>query len=278
MRGDKIIVLTRDLAKAKYQFGPQVRVIEALDEISDYEKIDTIINLAGEALAGGLWTKTRKKSFFDSRINITRSIFRLGERLIQKPQLLINASAIGYYGNRGDKELQENSAPETDFMSDLCQKWEVEARKLEQLGINVVRLRIGLVLGRTGGIFVPFALSAQLFGAMILGSGEQWMSWISLNDLIRMILFIDDQKVQSTVINATAPKAVRQSEFIKKLASSLHRPVLFRAPGFILRFILRDMADLFLNGQKVLPNKAEKLGFNFAHENIDEAFKSILES
>ncbi len=274
--GHDVTVLGRDAQKITHSFGPHVHAVDDLDRISDDQHIDTIINLAGEPLAGGFWTEARKQAFYDSRLNTTKALAGLVSRLKTRPRKLINASAIGFYGDRDDDEaLEERSAPRADFMSDLCQKWEAEARKMENLGLKVVRLRIGLVLDKDGGILAPLALSTKLLAGMIMGSGKQWMSWISREDLVRLILFIDENSVSSGAINATAPNPVRQKDFMKALGRHFKRPVFLWMPGSILRFMLRDMADLFLCGQKVLPKKASLYGFKFKHEKLTDALDAI---
>jgi uncharacterized protein (TIGR01777 family) len=274
-QGNEIIALSRDIKKVNYKFGPHAIAIDDLEQIQNSKKIDIIINLAGEALAGGLWTKKRKQKFFDSRLNTTIDLVTLIARLETKPELLLNGSAIGFYGNRHDEIMTENSDCKTDFMSELCQKWEDQAKKAEEYGLRVAILRTGLVLDGNGGILTPILLSAKLGGGMVMGSGKQYMSWIDLHDIIRLMQFIVSNKNLNGAINATAPKPVSQKEFMKTLGRSLKRPVFMRLPAWVFRMFLKDMADLFLNGQRVLPKKAQDNGFEFSYPDLKDSFERI---
>jgi uncharacterized protein (TIGR01777 family) len=276
LEGNNIIALSRDAKKVNYKFGPHVIAIDDLAQIKNSQKIDVIINLAGEPLAGGLWTKKRKQKFFDSRINTTIDLVALIARLKTKPELLLNGSAIGVYGNRNDEIMTEDSNFKTDFMSELCQKWENEAKKAQDHGLRVVMLRTGLVLDGNGGILNPMLLSTKLGGGMVMGSGEQYMSWIDLHDIIKLMQFIVSNKKINGAFNATSPNPITQKEFMKKLGKSLKRPVFMWLPAWFFRMLLKDMADLFLNGQKVLPKKAQDNGFEFSYPDLQGSFERIL--
>lgn len=274
--GNDVIALSRDKKKITYKFGPHVMAIDDLVSIKNSGKIDIIINLAGEPLAGGLWTKARKQKFFDSRLNTTKDLVELIGRLKNKPELLINGSAIGYYGNRDNQAMTEESDSKTDFMSSLCQQWEEEAVKAEDYGLRVVRLRIGLVLDGSGGILTPMLLATKFYGGMVIGSGQQYMSWIDLHDIIRLMQFIVSKPEIKGAVNATAPDPVTQKSFMKTLGESVNRPVFMWAPAFMFRLLLKDMADLFLNGQKVIPQKTVDAGFEFLYPELHQSFERIV--
>ncbi len=181
-RGDRVVALTRDPAKAADLFGPQVETCGDLSAIASSRSIDVIINLAGETLLGGLWTRARKRRFVDSRVGTTRALVALIARLEHKPKTLITGSAVGYYGDRADDLLSEDERAQPMFMSELCRSWEEAAQLAEAHGVRVCRLRIGLVLGRDGGALPPMALAARLGLGAVLGGGRQFVSWIHLRD------------------------------------------------------------------------------------------------
>jgi len=274
--GNNIIALSRDKKKLAYKFGSHVTAIDYLAQIKSTDKIDVIVNLVGEPLAGGLWTKKRKQKFFDSRLNTTKDLVALIARLETKPELLLSGSAIGFYGNRDDEVMTEASNYKSDFMSELCQQWEAEAAKANEHGLRVVMLRTGLVLGRNGGILTPMLLATKFYGGMIMGSGKQYMSWIDLHDIVRLMQFIVATPAMSGAVNATSPNPVTQREFMKTLGKVLQRPVFMWAPAWFFKLALRDMADLFLNGQKVLPKKAQDNEFEFLYPQLEKSFSRIV--
>ncbi len=275
-RGDKPILLARNTAKADYLFGPHVEVIAALDQIPADQEINAVINLAGEPLLGGLWTKGRKEKLIASRVETTQGLIALLRRLKQRPEVLINGSAVGYYGRRDDELLRENARPQDIFMSRLCREWEEAAQKAEGLGLRVCLLRIGLVFGRGGGAFPQLAMPIRLGLGAVMGSGRQWMSWIHLQDLIGLILFALDRKDIAGPVNATAPLPVTNEDFTRKLAQHARRPVLFRMPAFILRRLLGELSDLFIAGQRVVPQMAEGYGYKFLWPDLEGALPDLM--
>ncbi|MCZ4281290.1 TIGR01777 family oxidoreductase [Kiloniella laminariae] len=274
-RGEKVLVLTRDREKARNIFGPLVETLESLAEIPASKKIDSVINLAGEAIIGLPWTKARRKSLFASRINTTGEIVELIRRLEHKPAVLVSASAVGYYGDGGERELDESGPCQKVFVSELCQQWEAEARKVESLGVRLGLLRFGIVLGEGGGALPGFATPVAFGLGCIFGKGQQWMPWIHLGDAIRLIDFVLDRKDIKGVVNAVAPGTIRHRVFMKTLARKLERPLLFRLPGFLLRAGLGEMSVLFLEGQRVIPAKAEKSGFTYTFPTLDQALADL---
>lgn len=275
-RGDKPLVLARNTAKAKYLFGPHAEVVGDLGEIPSSHRIDAVINLAGEPLLGGLWTARRKEKLIASRVETTRDLTALLRRLQRRPGVLINGSAVGYYGRRDDEVLRENARPQDIFMSRLCAEWERAAQDVEAMGPRVCLLRIGLVFGRDGGALPQLLRPVRLGLGAVLGHGRQWMSWIHLQDLVGLILFALDRKDVSGPINATAPVPVTNEDFTRKLARRARRPVLLRVPRFVLRGLLGELSDLFIEGQRVVPQRAEGCGYKFRWPDLETALPDLM--
>lgn len=275
-RGDHVIVLSRRVARARDLFGPCVEVCGALSEIEAHRRIDAIVNLAGEPIVGRLWTKAQRGRLIGSRVGTTMQLVELMARLDRKPQVLVNGSAIGYYGDRGDQILDETSAPRVCFLSQLCQDWEAAAAQAEKHGVRVVCMRIGLVMGAGGGVLLPLKLATMLGGGTVLGDGRQWQSWIHLGDLVRMIEFAIERKDLHGAVNAVAPVAIDQRGFSQVLSRQLRRPVLLRMPAVLLRALTGEMADLFLISQRVLPRRMMDAGFAFLYAELPTALGDIL--
>ncbi|MBO6504164.1 MAG: TIGR01777 family oxidoreductase [Kordiimonadaceae bacterium] len=270
--GNGIFVLSRTRNKTQITLGRHVKVIESLDEIPSEQRIDVVVNLAGEPLFGGLWTEKRKQRFFDSRLSTTAKLIELLKRLDKKPSVMISGSAIGFYGMHPSIDFHECADPGSDEMARLCQEWESAAHPAEEMGVRLVLLRIGLVLDKSGGMLGPLMLSSKLGLGSRLGTGKQWMSWITREDLVRMIVFAAEHPAVKGPINGTAPKPVQQIDFANALAKHVKRPRLLWTPAAPLKLVLGDMAALLLNGQKVLPRKAIDMGFAFNASQIEDAF------
>jgi hypothetical protein len=211
-----------------------------------------------------------------SRIESTRSLIEAIAKAKQKPGFLLNASAVGYYGPRGDELITEESPPGTDFLSRVCVEWEEEAKKAEPLGVRVIRLRTGIVLGPNGGALAKMVPPFKLFVGGPLGSGMQWMSWIHRDDEVGLILHLIENSRASGAVNATAPNPVRMKEFCQTLGKVLHRPCWAPVPAFALRLMLGEMADMLLTGQRVLPTAAQKLGYQFRYPHLNEALQACM--
>jgi len=274
--GHHVIALVRDPAKA-LALPPPITLITSLDQLAADVRIDTIVNLAGEPLGNGLWTEAKRKAILQSRRTITADIVRLIARLARKPKVLVNGSAIGWYGLWQDQPLTESAKSHACFSHDLCEAWERAARGAETHGVRVVMLRIGLVIGRDGG-FLSRLLTPFEFGlGGPLGSGAQWMSWIERDDLVRLIAHVIAKEDLTGPINGTAPLPVRNITFTAELARRLHRPALLRIPASLLRRVGGDFAsELLLGGQRVLPNKALSNGFVFRYQSLRSALEAIL--
>jgi uncharacterized protein (TIGR01777 family) len=275
--GHQVIVLTRDPAKAA-TLDPPFRLITGLSQLPDDTHIDAIVNLAGEPIANGLWTVGKRHRILASRLRMTGNVVRLIKRLNAKPQVLINASAIGWYGPQGDEALTESADGRACFTRQVCGDWERAAVQAERFGVRVVRLRIGLVLGTEGGMLANMLAPFEYGLGGPFGSGQQWMSWIERDDLVRLIAHAMADPALKGAVNATAPEPVRNATFARELGHALHRPALLAVPAPLLR-LLGDLAEeLLLGGQRVIPEKALKSGFVFRHANLRSALGAMLGS
>jgi uncharacterized protein (TIGR01777 family) len=278
-RGVKIWVWSRNAARARRRL-PGVNPVGALDEIPAGEPIDAIVNLAGAPAIGPPWTKSRRRVLIDSRVKTTEAVIAWCASRAERPQVLVSASAIGYYGGftgpGSDEWLDESAPPKTLFQSQLCVAREAATRPAAALGIRVVNLRIGLVLGTDGGILAQLALAARFGAAAVIGDGRQWMSWIHVDDLVAII---DRALVDATMRdewNAVAPSPVRQHDFQRTLTRVLNRPLLLRIPAALLRLLLGEMAELLVQGQRVAPRRLRDAGFEFRHPELEGALRDLL--
>jgi len=238
---------------------------------------DAVVNLAGASIADGRWSVARKAELHASRIDTTRALVAALAKMNARPRVLVSASATGVYGNRGDELLTEESQPGNDFLSNLAKDWEAEALKAEAIGIRVVLARLGIVLARHGGALPPMMLPFRFFAGGKIGSGQQWMSWIALDDVVDILRLAVERGEVRGPINVISPQPVQNADFTKALASAMRRPALFPAPAFALRLALGEMADaLLLSSQRVLPKKLESLGYRFLHSDLKSALGAIL--
>ena len=238
---------------------------------------DAVVNLAGASIAGGRWTAARKELLRSSRVDTTRALVSALARMAARPRVLVSASAIGFYGNRGDELLSEQSEPGNDFLSGVAKEWETEASKAEALGIRVVLARFGVILARHGGALPQMMRPFQFGGGGRIGSGQQWMSWVTLDDVVAILGFALENGAVRGPVNVVSPQPLRNAEFTKVLARAMHRPALFPAPAFALRLILGEMADaLLLSSQRVLPAQLEQLSYRFVHTALPEALAAML--
>ena len=242
---------------------------------SALDGVDGVINLAGEPIAKK-WTHATRRRIETSRIEGTNSLVQGIAKATSRPKFLISASAVGYYGPRGDEIVTEETPPGDDFLSLVCRNWEEEAKKAEPLGLRVVRLRTGIVLGSGGGALAKMVVPFKFFAGGPLGSGQQWMSWIQLEDHVRLMLEVIENTQASGAINVTAPNPVRNKEFCQTLGKVLGRPCWAPAPGLALRLVLGEMAEMLLTGQRVIPAAAQKLGFQFRYPNLEEALQASM--
>ncbi|HEX4546213.1 MAG TPA: TIGR01777 family oxidoreductase [Candidatus Acidoferrum sp.] len=238
---------------------------------------DAVVNLAGASIADGRWTAARKELLGTSRIDTTRALVNSLAKMNARPSVLVSASAIGIYGDRGDELLTEESKPGGDFLAGLAKEWEAEALKAEALGIRVVLARFGIILAREGGALPKVMLPFKFGAGGKLGSGKQWMSWVTIEDVVAILKFAIENASVRGAVNVVVPQAVQNAEFTKVLAKAMRRPALFPAPAFALRLALGEMADaLLLSGQRVTPKVLEKLGYRFLHADLPSALSAVL--
>lgn len=238
---------------------------------------EAVVNLAGASIAHGRWTTERKKLLRESRVDTTRALVNALAKMAARPRVLVSASAVGYYGSRGDEVLKEDSPPGGDFLSEVARAWEAEAEKAEALGIRVVWARFGVILTRDGGALPQMARPFRLGLGGKIASGQQWMSWISLEDVVAIVRLALENGAVRGAVNVVAPAPVRNAEFTAALASALHRPALFPAPAFALRLLLGEMADaLLLSSLRVVPAQLERLGYRFQQPDLATALKRSL--
>ncbi len=276
--GHTVYILTRNPTNKPVK--KNVYYVEWLQEQSaperELEGIHVFINLAGESIGAKRWTKIRKTAILESRLETTRAVVRLLTKLKQKPDVLINASAIGYYGHSKNETFTEKSAPiAADFLAGVVQKWEKEAAYAANLGIRVVFFRLGVVLDKEAGALKQMILPYHLFAGGTVGSGDQWLSWIHIDDVIRMIPFIMDQKQIVGPFNATAPNPVRMKEFGQIAGKVLNRPHWLPAPSLAIKLLLGEMSELVLKGQYVYPEQATSFQYPFLYRSLQPALENL---
>jgi len=241
------------------------------------EGADAVVHLAGASIAGGRWTAARKRLLSESRVAATHGLIDSLGKLTRPPRIFVGASAIGFYGDRGEEELTESSAAGTNFLAGLASQWEAESLRAASFGARATALRFGVVLAKHGGALPQMALPFRLGVGGRVGSGRQWISWIALEDAVAIIGYALATDALAGPANAVAPNPVRNVEFAKVLARVLHRPALFPAPAFALRLALGEVADaLLLSSQRVLPQRLQQLGYRFAQPDLEGALRSVL--
>lgn len=283
-RLDRPTVLSRDAPEAERvlsEFGVRAFSWDAQNELPPaeaFEGVEAVFHLAGEPVARGRWTRAKKARLRESRVSGTRNLVQTLLKLEPKPRTLVSASAVGYYGDRGDESLDECAEPGADFLSKISVAWEEESRKAIEAGIRVVNPRIGIVLGKNGGALAKMLPPFKLGLGSPLGDGRQWMPWIHIDDLIGIMLHAAQCEELSGPVNATAPNPVTNREFTKALGRVLRRPTFLPSvPGFVLRAAMGEFASVLLASQKAIPRAVQAAGYDFAHPQLDEALRSIVE-
>lgn len=278
--GYQVCVVTRNCQKTVSNLGNKVQVIEwdknsHLFTTNELREIDVVINLAGESIGNRRWSNSVKQEILASRTRTTHAIVTaINDRTIQ-PKVLINASAVGYYGSRENDEITEIEEPGQDFLSQVCRDWESEAYKVQNDSTRVVTIRIGVVLGSEGALnrmVLPF----KFYIGGTLGSGNQWLSWIHIKDLTSMIRFVIEHRELTGPINATAPEPVIMRNFCHVLGDVMNRPSWLPVPELILKIALGQMSEMLLHGQRVVPHKIIGAGFDFQFPNLRSALEDAL--
>ncbi len=242
-----------------------------LDTMPD---LDAVINLAGEPISQR-WTSAVKERIYNSRVEGTRQLVRAISRLAVKPSVLVSASAVGFYGERGNEVLTEDSRPGSGFLADVCVDWEKEALRATEFGVRVVLVRIAVVLGRSGGALPQMLVPFKLGIGGKFGNGKQWMPWIHLQDLVDLIMFAAGNSTVEGALNASAPNPITNATFTKAMGRALQRPTMVPVPKFALDALLGELAGFVVGSQRVVPERTEQSGFRFRHPDIDEALADL---
>lgn len=275
-RGGEVLRLVRrspDKEKGEYLWNPATKECD----LSGIGALDGVVHLAGKSVADHRWNDKNKKELRDSRILGSEILVEELLKLEDKPKVLVSASAVGIYGNRGDEVLEEESSKGDDFLSVLCKDWEAATQKAKEGGIRVANARIGLVLSKSGGALKKMLLPFKLGLGGRLGSGKQWMSWVTLDDLVRVLFYALETESLEGPFNAVAPNPRTNLQFTKDLGAVLGRPTIFPVPGFMLRLIFGEIADwLLLVSQRVDAKALRESGFKFETENLQDAFRKVL--
>lgn len=242
------------------------------------ERVDAVIHLAGESISALRWTEEKKKAIRDSRILGTRSVVEAMGRMMQKPKVFIAGSATGIYGDRGGEEMTESSQPGDTFLSEVCKDWEAESLKAEAFGIRTVLLRTGIVLSKDGGALATMLTPFKLGVGGVVGSGKQYMSWVSLDDEVGAIVFVLENEEIHGPVNVVAPNPVTNQEFTKTLGDVIYRPTIFPLPTFAVDLIFGEMGDaLLLDSTRVFPKRLIDAGYKFKFTNLKPALENALE-
>ncbi len=277
----EVTLISRTPEKTENFFpGVQVRFWDAKNEtaLTDIlDGTDVVVNLTGESIASKRWTRIQKERILASRIESTRAVSLAISHAHHKPFVLLNASAVGYYGNVPEGDVTESAPRGTGFLADVCALWEAEAMKVQAFGVRVVLLRTGIVLDTNGGALQNIIMPFRFFIGGPMGSGRQWFPWIHLQDEVSAILFAMENDHMSGPLNLAAPESVRMTDFCRKLGRILHRPSWMHAPAWILKFVLGEMAEpLLLHGQKMIPKKLIESGFKFQFPKLEDALKDLV--
>ena len=273
-QGHRLTVWSRQPEQVAKRCGAQVAGVEHLQQVIG--PVDAVINLAGAPIADRPWTHKRKALLWSSRISLTETLLAWLEGLEQKPAVLISGSAVGWYGDGGERELTEASGPvQDDFPSQLCIAWEETAQRAEALGIRVVLVRTGLVLSAEGGFLSRLLLPFKLALGGPIGTGRQWMPWVHIKDQIALIDFLLHKADASGPYNACAPHPVRNREFAKTLGRVLHRPAFMPMPAFALKVGLGELSGLLLGGQKAVPERSLAAGYTFQFTELRAALDDL---
>ncbi|MEI4802265.1 TIGR01777 family oxidoreductase [Bacillus sp. FJAT-51639] len=276
-KGHTVYILTRQLRENHSPANIQYIKWNANAAEFPLPSVDIVINLAGESINNGRWTKKQKETIINSRLNTTRGLIKQLQTLRQYPNTFINASAIGYYGTSETVTFTEDHSKQgNDFLATTVQLWEEEASKAADLGIRTIYTRFGIVLGKDGGALPKMLLPYQLLIGGTIGSGNQLLSWVHLEDVVRMIDFVIHTKEISGAFNITAPHPVTMQEFGRTIATVLHRPHWLSVPAIALKTLLGEMSILILQGQRALPQKAIQHGYTHSYATLEHALQNIV--
>lgn len=276
--GHEPVVLTRNIPKAVLTLGSQCKYFQWSNNneqppLEAFEGVDGVINLMGENLSAKKWNVQQKKKIYNSRIDSTASLVEAISQLENKPSAFVSTSAVGVYGDRGSEELDEKASSGSDFLAHVCKDWEREAQKAGDLGLRVVIIRVGVVIGRGGGALSKMLPIFKLGAGGKMGSGNQFMSWIHVEDIAAMFVEAVTDSTMKGAFNGTAPYPATNAEFTEALGKVLKRPTFAPAPSFALKTALGEMSDVVLKGQKVLPVKFKEKNFRYRYPTLEKTLK-----
>ena len=279
--GDEITILTRSPERNQDTVPNGVR-LEKWDAATPsgwghlVSNVDAIVNLAGEGVADGRWTPTRKKAIMESRINAGKALVAALQAAETKPSVLIQSSAVGYYGPSGDEMLTEHASPGSDFLARVCFDWEASTAGVEQMGVRRPIIRTGIVLSGRGGAFPKMALPFRLFAGGPIGSGKQYFPWIHIDDEVGAIRYLLENENASGPYNLTAPDPPRNKEFVRNLGRAMGRPALMPTPSFALKAVFGEMSTVLLDGQRAIPARLQEDGYNFVYPEALVALRNLV--
>jgi uncharacterized protein (TIGR01777 family) len=276
-RGDVVVAFSRDPARARKTLArvADARSLEAItaEGVAD---LDAVVNLAGESIGAKRWDAEYKAAILESRVRTTRRVVDAIGAAGRRPQVLINASAVGFYGPRGDEEVTEATPSGDDFLSGVCREWEREAERVSSFGAREVRMRLGVVLGDGGGSLEKMLLPFKMFVGGPVGDGRQWFSWVHLADVVGAIVWALDHPTLHGAVNVTAPEPVRFRDFAEALGRRLRRPSWLPVPAFALRLAMGQMAEVVVTGQRAVPAALIADGYSFKYSRIDDALTTVV--
>lgn len=273
--GHEVVVLTRSPQRARKHLSDDVQCYADLDSVGPCE---AVVNLAGAGIADKRWSEARKQVLRDSRLKTTQALIEWMATLPMPPTVMISASAVGWYGEQGQQEVDESTSPAPGFTHDLCEDWEQTAQQAEALGVRVCRIRLGVVLDQGGGSLAKMLPAFKLGLGGRLGDGQQWMPWIHRQDVVRVVQFLLAHSACSGAYNTTSPEPVTNAEFTRALGRALHKPTLLPVPRCMLSFALGDMASLLLGSDRLVPRRLQEAGFQFRYANLDKALAEIVKA
>jgi len=277
---DRPAVLGRDPHRARERLGPDVAAFSWTPErpppAEALSGVEAVFHLAGEPVVAGRWTAAKKRAIRDSRVLGTRSLVAALEAAAERPAVLVSASAVGYYGDRGDELLTEWSAPASTFIGEVCAAWEAEALRAEALGLRVVLARIGIVLAPDGGALQRMLTPFRLGLGGPLGSGRQWMPWIHVDDVVGLLLHAAREESVRGPMNVVAPAPVTNRDFTRALGRVLRRPAVLPVPRLALRAAFGEVSAVLLESQRIAPEVAQRSGYRFQHEALEPALAACV--
>ena len=277
--GHEVWVLTRSPGKAQLPVGVKAAAWDgktAQGWADLVGKADAIINLTGATLARWPWTEAYKKTIRSSRVNAGRALMEAVRQSERKPSMVIQIAGTGYYGDQGDRELDEGAAKGNDFLAGISEDWEAAARPVREMGVRYVILRTAPVIAKEGGLLPPFKLQNNLFAGGPLGSGRQYIPWIHLDDLVNVFRFLLDCPDADGVFNTAAPQTLTMAEFGRTVSRVMRRPFWLPAPAIALKLVLGEMSAVVLEGQRVMPKRLLNMGFRFRYERLQPALENVL--